>query len=71
MSQAVGPPLLCLASAVAEASSARHRTRGQGTPTASHPALDALEGPLRATFALVWAAGAPSFSGRRGMGGAS
>lgn len=55
--QAFIPCLLCLASAIVEADSARRRQRGGLGMIASHPALDRMDGPLRATYALAWAAG--------------
>lgn len=57
--QAVLPPLLCSVAAAAEA----HAARGGGSfgRPASEPHLDHLDGSLRATYALVWAAGAELF----------
>lgn len=52
--QAVLPPLLCSAAAAAEAHAAR---AGPGRAD-SEPHLAHLDDSLRATYALVWAAGA-------------
>ena len=62
--QAVLPPLVCLATAVAEAHVARATQGGPNYGRAgfggSELHLDYLQGGLRATYALVWAAGAIS-----------
>ncbi len=58
--QAVVPPLLCAVAAAAEAHAARRGAAdGAFEHSVSEPYLGHLDGSLRATYALVWAAGKP------------